>query len=427
MRHRVVSLAVLAAMALPAAVWAAAPQAPAENLKPGPVRTVDEDPADWTPHILDGEVHALAVVGQVAVVGGDFTRVSDNTGTEEYEREHLFAFDLRTGAVLEDFAPDVDGMVYSLTPGPDNSVFVGGSFEEINDAEQRGLARLDLSTGGRIPGFDAAINWGDVRGLAVSDGWLYLGGSFTAINDVPRRGLARLDPVTGAVDTVFDARLDAPEIGRVKVEDIAVSPAGDRLLAIGAFTRVGSARRVQAAMFDLTGNPSKAANWSTDAYVPLCREGFDTYMRAADFSPDGEYFVIVTTGRLSGWEINCDTAARFETYATGKVRPTWVNHTGGDSLYAVEIVGGAVYVGGHQRWLNNPYGMESAGPGAVERPGVAAINPVTGMALPWNPTRSRGVGVRAFAISPQGLLVGSDTDELGREYHGRIGLFPRME
>ncbi|MFD0594168.1 hypothetical protein ACFQZ4_18245 [Catellatospora coxensis] len=71
--------------------------------------------------------------------------------------------------------------------------------------------------------------------------------------------------------------------------------------------------------------------------------------------------------------------------------------------------------------------MESAGPGAVERPGVAAINPVTGMALPWNPTRSRGVGVRAFAIAPQGLLVGSDTDELGREYHGRIGLFPRMD
>ncbi|MEV0459514.1 PKD domain containing protein [Catellatospora methionotrophica] len=424
MRRRVVSLAAMAAMALPTAVWAAQPQA--ENLKPRDVRTVSENPADWTPHILDGEVHALAVVGQTVVVGGDFTRVSDNAGTQEYEREHLFAFDLRSGEVL-DFAPSVDGMVYSLTPGPANSVFVGGSFEEIDDEDQRGLARLDLATGEQVEGFDASINWGDVRGLSVAGPWLYLGGSFTAVNKVERRGLARIDPITGAVDASFDARLDAPEIGRVKVEDIAISPSGDRLLAIGAFTRVGSSRRVQAAMFDLTGNPSKAANWWTDAYVPLCREGFDTYMRAADFSPDGEYFVVVTTGRLSGVEINCDTAARFETYATGKVRPTWVNHTGGDSLYAVEIVGGAVYVGGHQRWLNNPYGMESAGPGAVDRPGVAAINPVTGMALPWNPTRSRGVGVRAFAITPQGLLVGSDTDELGREYHGRIGLFPRTD
>ncbi|MEV4411938.1 PKD domain containing protein [Catellatospora sp. NPDC049609] len=425
MRRRVVSLAALAAMALPAAVWAAQSPQP-ENLGARPVRTVDEDPADWTPHILDGEVHALAVVGDTVVVGGDFTRVADAVLEQEHEREHLFAFDLRTGEVL-DFAPELDGVVLSLTPGPAGSVFVGGTFEEVNGDERRGLARLDLATGEQVEGFDASINWGDVRGLAVSGDWLYVGGSFTAIDQVARPGLARLDAFTGEVDPWFDARLDAPEIGRVKVEDIAVSPAGDRLMAIGAFTRVGGARRVQAAMFDLTGNPPKAANWWTDAYVPLCREGFDTYMRGVDFSPDGEYLVIVTTGRLSGVEIACDTAARFETYATGRVRPTWINHTGGDSLYAVEIVGGAVYVGGHQRWLDNPYGMESAGPGAVERPGVAAIHPVTGMALPWNPTRSRGVGVRAFAPTPLGLLVGSDTDELGREYHGRIGLFPRME
>ncbi len=426
MHRRVVSLAVLAAMALPAAVSAAQAPAP-ENLGARPVRTVGEDPADWTPHILDGEVHALAVVGETVVVGGDFTRVADSVLDQEYEREHLFAFDLRTGAVL-DFAPEIDGMVLSLTPGPGGTVFVGGTFEEVGDTEVRGVARLDLATGEPVEGFDASINWGDVRGMTVSGSWLYLGGSFTAVNGVERRGLARIDAMTGEVDPWFDARLDAPESGRVKVEDIAISPEGDRLMVIGAFTRVGNARRVQAAMFDLTrDNPAKAASWWTDAYVPLCREGFDTYMRAVDFSPDGEYLVIVTTGRLSGVEITCDTAARFETYATGDVQPTWVNHTGGDSLYAVEIVGGAVYVGGHQRWLNNPYGMESAGPGAVERPGVAAIHPVTGMALPWNPTRSRGVGVRAFAITPLGLLVGSDTDELGREYHGRIGLFPRMQ
>ncbi|BCJ70597.1 hypothetical protein CS0771_01410 [Catellatospora sp. IY07-71] len=426
MHRRVVSLAVLAAIALPAAVGAAHGPPP-EYLGARQVRTVSEDPADWTPHILDGEVHALAVVGETVVVGGDFTKVADSTLEQEYDRAHLFAFDLRTGAVL-DFAPVIDGMVLSLAAGPGGTVFVGGPFEEVGDADVRGIARLDLATGGLVEGFDASINWGDVRGLAVSGGWLYLGGSFSAVNGVERLGLARLDALTGEVDPWFDPRLEAPEIGRVKVEDIAVSPEGDRLLAVGAFTRAGRARRVQAAMFDLTGdNPARAADWWTDAYVPLCREGFDTYVRAVDFSPDGEYLVIVTTGRLSGVDLTCDTAARFETYATGRVRPTWVNHTGGDSLYAVEIVGGAVYVGGHQRWLDNPYGMESAGPGAVERPGVAAIHPVTGMALPWNPTRSRGVGVRAFAITPLGLLVGSDTDELGREYHGRVGLFPRTD
>jgi hypothetical protein len=32
--------------------------------------------------------------------------------------------------------------------------------------------------------------------------------------------------------------------------------------------------------------------------------------------------------------------------------------------------------------------------------------------------------VRAFLVTRNGLLVGSDTDQLGREYHGRVGMFP---
>ena len=55
-----------------------------------------------------------------------------------------------------------------------------------------------------------------------------------------------------------------------------------------------------------------------------------------------------------------------------------------------------------------------------------SIDPITGRALAWNPTRTRGEGVRAFAVCPRGLLVGSDTDQLGHEHHARIGLFPEQ-
>ncbi|MEV6966266.1 delta-60 repeat domain-containing protein [Hamadaea sp. NPDC051192] len=393
---------------------------PAEGADYQPV--VATNPVDWTPHIRDGAVHAMTVVGDVAVVGGEFSEVGSADGGTGYERGNLMAFSLTNGRVLP-FQADLDGPVWALAPGPDNSVLVGGAFDKVNGVTNPGLARLDLATGRPSAGFDAWVA-GDVRAIAVRGGWAYVGGWFDYADDVARTALARIDARTGALDRSFDAKLRAPEIGRAKVEGLAISPAGDRLAVIGALTQALGQKRVQVALLDISRPAVRLADWSTDAYNPRCRRQFDTYMRDVDFSPDGEYFVIVTTGRMSAPDLLCDTAARFETYASGDREPTWVNHTGGDSLYAVAITGTAIYVGGHQRWLDNPYGHEDAGFGAVSRPGVAAIDPDSGKAMSWNPTRSRGEGLRAFVVCKQGLLVGSDTDQLGREYHGRIGLFP---
>ena len=67
----------------------------------------------------------------------------------------------------------------------------------------------------------------------------------------------------------------------------------------------------------------------------------------------------------------CDAAARFETADQGTaIEPTWINWTGGDSLYSVAVTGVAVYVGGHMRWLDNPYGPTR--PGRARCPGRAS-------------------------------------------------------
>ena len=152
-------------------------------------------------------------------------------------------------------------------------------------------------------------------------------------------------------------------------------------------------------------------------------------MGDVDFSPDGSWFAFVSTGYIPstggvGRDL-CDAAARFETNIPNPARPTWINYTGGDTLHSVAATDVAVYVQGHQRWLNNPQGRNSAGPGAVSREGIGAINPSTGLALSWNPGKERGVGGKDLYVTSAGLWVGSDTNLIGGETRRRIALMPR--
>jgi beta-propeller uncharacterized protein DUF5122 len=417
MRRRLLVAALLMPLALAGATPAAA--------DPAQSAVVSTNPVDFTPHVTGGTVWSIVVVGRTVVVGGSFTQVTNSARTQTYARRNIFAYGLTDG-VIRPFAPAVDGAVYALAAGPGDTVYIGGAFKTVDGIKQRGLARVGLTTGRRIGTFHARINWGDVRALNARNGRLYVGGTFTKITGTARTALARLNPITGAVDTGFDPRLSAPGLARTRVEHFDISPDGTRLIAIGALLRAGPAERVQIAMFDVSGATARLTDWFTDAYKPACMPGFDTYLRQVKFSPDGTYFVVAATGRLSSPVRLCDSAARFEVAGSGRHAPTWVQRTGGDSLYAVAVTGAAVYVGGHQRYLDNPNGSDAAGPGpgAVARVGIGALNPATGKALAWNPTRDRGVGVRAFVAIPSGLLVGSDTDMLGKEYHGRLGMFP---
>jgi hypothetical protein len=423
MRRRLFAAAMLVVLsAVPGVAVTGASPAVADMAQSTVVST---NPVDYTPHVLDGTVWTLALVGDTVVVGGSFTKVTDSTRRQTYARKNVFAYGLADG-VVRPLAPAVDGAVYALAAGPSNTVYLGGAFKTVNGTAQRGLGRVSLSSGARIGTFGATINWGDVRALEVSRGQLYAGGTFSAINGVTRAGMARMSPLTGAVDTGFDAKLSAPGLSRTRVEHFDISPDGAKLVAIGALLRAGSAERTQIAMFDVSGAAATLTSWYTDAYKPECLKGFDTYLRQVKFSPDGGYFVVAATGRASSPTKLCDSAARFETAGAGRHDPTWVQHTGGDSLYAVAVTGAAVYLGGHQRYFDNPYGSDTKGPGpgAVSRVGIGAVSPTTGRALSWNPTRSRGVGIRAFLVTANGLTVGSDTDQLGKEYHGRIGMFP---
>lgn len=149
-------------------------------------------------------------------------------------------------------------------------------------------------------------------------------------------------------------------------------------------------------------------------------------MRDVDFAPDGSYFAVTSTGAFGGGSpvgTLCDTTTRWETVGAGN-DPTWADYTGGDTTYGVAVTGTAIYVGGHMRWENNSFQGDQAGPGAVPREGIAALDPVNGLPLSWNPGRTRGVGAQALYATPTGLWVGSDTKKFARQLRQRIAFLP---
>ncbi|MDA2804623.1 hypothetical protein [Nocardiopsis suaedae] len=410
--------AVLSALALGLPI-AAPPAAAAPAAHAG---VVGERPVDWTPHVLDGRVKAITRVGDTVYVGGSFQRVASPDRSTTYRRSNLFAFEHGTGRVLG-FSPDPDNTVASVVPA-DDGVYIGGSFTRVGATPVRGAA-LVRGDGRLDRGFDARISGGSVYRLARHGDDLYAGGSFSSAGGGGERGIARLDARTGAADGDFSIAIGEERRGSLRVQDLALSPDGGRLVIAGTFMEVEGRERPQIAMVDTASSPARLSRWSTDAYAAECDYSrMHTYMRQIDFAPDGSYFAVVTAGGPHLKPGLCKTVARWEAAERSGARPTWTNHTGGDSLYAVAATGAAVYAGGHQRWMDNPEGDHEAGPGAVEREGIAAVDPRTGRALPWNPGRSRGHGVEALTPTEDGLYVGSDTTRLGGEDRARVGMFP---
>jgi PKD repeat protein len=401
-------------------------------------RVVSAVPGASTPHAVNGTVFAIAQVGSTVLMGGTFTQVQPANRSTTYDLPYVVAFDAATGAVNTAFAPALDNRVETLLPGPTaGTVYVGGAFNTVGGVRAKGLVLLNVSNGSRVAGFTAPPMNGIVQSVKRSGNRLFVGGTFTTLGTSPRGGLGSLDATTGALDSFLTSSVAVnhswtPEGGGAKaavgVFRLDLTPDGSRMVAIGNFKKVDGLDRDQIAMWDLTGATAVVrADWRTRAYEPACYSwAYDTYVRDLDFSPDGSYFVVATTG--GGNTTLCDTAARWATNASGDdVQPVWSSYAGGDSLLSVAVTGTVVYVGGHQRWMNNPSGNDFAGGGAVPRPGLAALDPATGMPLAWNPGRNpRGAGAYALLATPAGLWVGSDTEFIGnyRYRRGRIAFFP---
>ncbi|MBV9950742.1 MAG: delta-60 repeat domain-containing protein [Acidimicrobiia bacterium] len=370
-------------------------------------KIVSPTPASWTPRVILGSsgqtVYAFAQVGSTMYAGGRFTQLNDSQVTQTSNRSNFVAFNATTGAILP-LRLDANNAVEVIVPSPDGkAIYIGGDFTSIGGVNIRGMVRFDLTTQTIDTRFNPQLD-GVVTDAAFVGSRLVVAGTFT-------RQLRAIDPATG-VDTGYinlkiAGKTDPNDATRVR--RLAANPAGTTLVALGNFTSVAGQARTQAFRIDLTGTKAALSPWHVPRLDTPCSSSLGMFSRGVDFSPDGSYFVIVTTGGPHGTTGLCDAAARFETSnVSSSVEPTWINWTGGDSLYSVAITGATVYVGGHQRWLDNPLGSDSAGPGAVSRPGIGSIDPVSGRATSWNPTKDRNHGTEKLYATAAGLWVGSD-------------------
>jgi hypothetical protein len=387
-------------------------------------KVVSANPSDNTPQIVlgtNGEtVFAFAQIGSTVFTGGRFTQVQNPKRTVTYARQNFFAYNATTGAV-DPLNLAFDGIVQTLVPSADGkALYIGGSYKTINGVAHKAIVKYNLATQQLDATFNPPTANGTVADAHLVNGRLIVAGTLS-------KYLLALDPTTGAdthyITAVIAGVTNTHDI--TKVRRFSVNPAGTRLVALGNFATIDAQPRRWAFELNLDPTTSALNTWHAARLDVVCASTSLNVASDVDFSPDGTYFVIATSGGPTGSAGMCDAAGRFETSdISGTAAATWVNFTGGDSLYSVAVTGAAVYVGGHPRWLDNPLGHNSAGPGAVDRLGIGAIDPVSGKANSWNPGKTRGHGAERMYVTSTGLWVGSDGQYFAGENHAGIAFCP---
>ena len=207
-----------------------------------PVASLPTDnPANWTPNVLDGQVNSIWQFGNKVVVGGTFTQIANSTsnGGTVYNQAYLAAFDATTGVVDAGFDPVLNNHVEAIVPGTDaNTLFVGGAFNTVDGTFRRKVAKLNLSNGSLVEAFDADGVNGQVDGTTMKrtfngttfgpgsslDNW-----SNNIMGDLPTMTGIFFDPATASVYYTVDGqsslyrRAFLPESGVLHAEPSTVT------------------------------------------------------------------------------------------------------------------------------------------------------------------------------------------------------------
>lgn len=404
---------------------------------------VPEQPRRDVPIVVDGIVHSSVQFADRVIVAGEFSQVEVTRGGAIVGRDNIFAYDINTGAIIDDFLPNANGDILDMVVDEENSaLYVGGTFTRIGDKFHARVAKLDYF-GNVDPAFTAKAS-AEVFTVDVADGVLYMGGSFLTVNDEPHDRIAAVDTTLGDSIPNFNYQIagDLGKAGSRSVGTVEVTNDGSRLLVVfngqSIVDNQGvSHDRYGVAFINLNSNivAQYRTAWFENAIEQCSSDALQ--IQEATLSPDSSFFVVVEKGGF-----RCDKIVAFPAIGVGGGALTdalWVT-AAHDSVFSVGISNNAVYAGGHfcfleahgaipseqaatYPWVNKPERCESGGNQTVgdfhARHQVAALNPADGEVLDWNPVSNAGVAVFDLEVIDRGLLVGQDNDRINNVRTGQ--------
>lgn len=351
------SLAILTAAALVVAglglislAPATADSAPADPSDPATPTTVTAYALPTAQ--INGVAWAQAVVGNVVFVGGDFTKARPAgaaAGTSEVDRSYLLAYDITTGELLPDFAPQLNGQVRALAVSPDKGrLYVGGTFTSVDGQTRNRIAAFDLTTRALDPVFRTNINY-DVYAIAPTDQKVFVGGNFQSVGTNARGYLAAF--------TTNGALLDWAPQANAMVRALALSPDATKIAVGGFFTSLNGSTN--------PGNSLALVDTTTGAVLPtainsIVRNG-GTDSAITSLISDGDRFYGSAYSLGNRTALEGMFAASFNGGTT-----TWIADCHGD-MYSAYPRQGAVYGTGHSHYCGNIDGFPETTPTSYQR------------------------------------------------------------
>jgi hypothetical protein len=431
------------------------------SVMPGPVALAQTGPVSATPVagtptlVATGtteQIRQLVDCGGTMFAVGTFTEISWNGTT--YQRNNAFSFSDTAPFTVTSWNPVVNGTVNTIAFNGGNcaDAYIGGQFTTVGGAAAKNIAEIDTTAGALVPGFKDNAS-GRVDTLLAVNGHLLAGGLFKGINGSSADPyMASLSPATGKDDGFLHLAISGHYIfhavknNSTEVYNQQLSHSGTLDLVEGDFTSVGGLARQQIFMLNVAGPTATVTGWSSPewdgsqggpptGYYYQCGDSHPFYIQAAAWSPDDSTVYIADTG-YKAWNWNgvypvvglCDAVAAFPSTQT-EVTHDWINYDGCNSLYSVAADSSAVYIGGHERWANDPNGCKRTAPGFINAPGLGGFTPgATGGALLENSagtaglySRSRGHGADDMLLTSAGLWIASDNFGGGTSCGGQAG------